>query len=660
MIFLEDIIMLFEIKTIINQASNTNEHLFVKHLGEKMIHWIELEQTLTNSFFENNDLETLKKHNFSLFEELIGDNYKTSYANPDYTVSQFGVELGQLITAIYTDFRICIDKAFKHDIESLESYAKAYLEIANSFLESASINELRQIYKHFKENRLLSDYRSQLTTQSDPSKSFANRIINSSDLSNIKYLFKLGVYITDNEIKTAEFLSNYDIEALNNLMIMTAKAYVKGFETDGKDVSLRNNVQIKYNVGQERMIKALIKAFEAESLTGFYGGLISTPANKQYSYDHRFDNGVYLDETFAKLNTEAFSKVLEEMKAITYDYSGIMYFDKFGETPFSPISKDSCIQYTNEQNKLSQEIRNTNRSKSDEYFKGTETSFCIIAFPVPEIGDNFEAIYADTCKINQLSSEEYLPIQQHIIDALDQSEYVHIKGVEGNETDIKVMHGKLDSPDKQSNYYNCGADVNIPVGEVFTSPVLKNTNGLLHLDVVFLDELKYIDLRLTFEDGYVKDYTCSNFDTEKENRKYIEENLLFPHKTLPLGEFAIGTNTLAYVIAEKYDIVDILPILIVEKMGPHFAIGDTCYTYAEDIDVYNPDGKCIVARDNEKSILRKDDLSKAYTNVHTDITLPYDSIGHINGIQSNGNTIEIIKNGRFVLPGTEKLNEPFN
>ena len=29
-----------------------------------------------------------------------------------------------------------------------------------------------------------------------------------------------------------------------------------------------------------------------------------------------------------------------------------------------------------------------------------------------------------------------------------------------------------------------------------------------------------------------------------------------PHETLLLGEFAIGTNTLAYVIAEKYDIRD--------------------------------------------------------------------------------------------------------
>lgn len=42
-----------------------------------------------------------------------------------------------------------------------------------------------------------------------------------------------------------------------------------------------------------------------------------------------------------------------------------------------------------------------------------------------------------------------------------------------------------------------------------------------------------------------------------------------------------------------------MPILIAEKMGPHFAVGDTCYSHAEDVKVYNPDGKEIVARENE-------------------------------------------------------------
>ncbi len=49
-------------------------------------------------------------------------------------------------------------------------------------------------------------------------------------------------------------------------------------------------------------------------------------------------------------------------------------------------------------------------------------------------------------------------------------------------------------------------------------------------------------------------------------------------------------------MANQYDIVSKLPILIVEKMGPHFAVGDTCYSRAEDVTVYNPDGKEIISK----------------------------------------------------------------
>ena len=129
--------------------------------------------------------------------------------------------------------------------------------------------------------------------------------------------------------------------------------------------------------------------------------------------------------------------------------------------------------------------------------------------------------------------------------------------------------------------------------------------------------------------------------------------------TLPLGEFAIGTNTTAYVMGRKFDIQKKLPILIAEKTGPHFAVGDTCYSHSEDHKLYNPDGKEIVARDNELSILRKTDLSKAYVNCHTDITIPYDEIGKISVIKEDGTEIVLIQDGRFVLPGTEELNLAF-
>ena len=139
--------------------------------------------------------------------------------------------------------------------------------------------------------------------------------------------------------------------------------------------------------------------------------------------------------------------------------------------------------------------------------------------------------------------------------------------------------------------------------------------------------------------------------------KYMKENILFNHETLPLGEFAIGTNTTAYKMAKTYDIADKLPILIAEKMGPHFAVGDTCYTWAEDTKVYNPDGKEIVARDNEIVEKRHENPAESYFDCHTDITIPYDELDSIHEETKDGNWIPVILDGKFVVPGTEILNE---
>ena len=217
---------------------------------------------------------------------------------------------------------------------------------------------------------------------------------------------------------------------------------------------------------------------------------------------------------------------------------------------------------------------------------------------------------------------------------------------------------RLSNPEKETIFENCVADVNIPVGEVFTSPVLEGTDGVLNVSKVYLNELQYRDLTITFKDGIIVDYTCTNFETEEDNKKYIYDNVLHNHESLPIGEFAIGTNTTAYVVAKKYKIEDKMPILIAEKTGPHFAIGDTCYSWCEDIRMFNTDGKEMMAKENSISALRNEDVSKAYFNCHTDITIPYEELAEISVIKADGQKIVILKDGHFVLEGTEVLNEP--
>ena len=112
-------------------------------------------------------------------------------------------------------------------------------------------------------------------------------------------------------------------------------------------------------------------------------------------------------------------------------------------------------------------------------------------------------------------------MQQTIIDALDQGVYVRVKGKGANQTDLKIQLHELNDPEKETIFENCVADVNIPVGEVFTSPVLSGTEGVLHVSRVYLNELQYIDLKLTFADGKITDYTCANFEKEDVYKRQV-------------------------------------------------------------------------------------------------------------------------------------------
>ena len=324
------------------------------------------------------------------------------------------------------------------------------------------------------------------------------------------------------------------------------------------------------------------------------------------------------------------------------------------------MDKEDAFKLNDGQRKIRVNYQSKAKELITEYINYNERSFTIIAFPTPDIGERFEEIFEEVIKINTLDYNLYRDVQQKIIDVFDSSEYVEIKGKGGNKTDLRVYLCGILDPKKETKFENCVADVNIPVGEVFTSPRLAGTTGTLHVTRVYLNDLLFKDLTVEFKDGMIVKCSCSNFDDEAQNKRYLDDNLLFNHETLPMGEFAIGTNTTAYVMAEKFDIAHKLPILIAEKMGPHFAVGDTCYSLSEDLPVFNPDGKEIICRDNEiTSKYRKSDMSKAYFNCHTDITIPYSELGSIIAYESSGKGTEIIKDGRFVLKGTESLNEAF-
>ena len=634
-----------------------------------------LKEKIENGEYYKFSIEELECWNTHLYDDVLGEHYKTSYANPAFATEKFGIEYGRLLSFLYTELRGVIPYAFEKKTEYLDILFELFIEVYNQFEE-----ENEPEYEHVRQTIYwyASDYcdvflADRIEEQIDPEDNFAADLIMNSDFNDVRYLYYYGEYVSENEKRTAMHLNELPLETIQKMADVYTEGYRVGFVNTGKDLSKKATVNIRYTLGFERVIRIAIENFRKMGLKptiyragvsvltkrqhlkiGYYGGI----ANKQYEYDHKDDQALILDRQFMERKLEVMRTTYEQYKDLARRHAGPACMETFGEEPFTPVSKSEAVKLNDKQKEIALEYDSKSSQLVNSYIPGDERSFTIVAYPVPEIGDQYEDIFDEIIKINTLDAKVYEKVQQTIIDALDQGTSVHILGNNGNHTDLRVQLYKLKDPKKETIFENCVADVNIPVGEVFTSPVLEGTNGVLHVSQVYLNELLYKDLEVTFSNGMVADYSCKNFEHELENKEYILDNVLYRHPTLPLGEFAIGTNTTAYVAAKKYNIADKMPILIAEKMGPHFAVGDTCYSWAEDIKVYNPNGKEIVARDNSVSIQRKEDVSAAYFHCHTDITIPYEELKSIAVECADGKEIEIIRDGIFVLPGTEILNEP--
>ena len=91
----------------------------------------------------------------------------------------------------------------------------------------------------------------------------------------------------------------------------------------------KRQVQIRYELGFERMVKAAIQNFREMGLdtilcrsavwsvnqkagrkVGYYG----RPANRQYEYDHRYDEAIYLNKAFTDRKASVLRVAYEQYK----------------------------------------------------------------------------------------------------------------------------------------------------------------------------------------------------------------------------------------------------------------------------------------------------------------------------------------------------------
>ena len=240
--------------------------------------------------FDKATMEELKERNNRLYEDILPENYDKSYGNPTFAVSVFGDEFGKLLSALYFELRSLITAAYEGEIFELAVALELFLEVYGVFAsadqdgKTPAYEDVRKILYWYG-----SDYAEEFRQHGfakmvDSDKSFVRDVVLNSDLTDLRYLYRFGEYITDNEIKTAEHLNGLTEEEIDKLATTFTEGYRIGFETTRKDISKKKTAEIRYPIGMERMVRQAILNFNEIGLKASItrNGIDTNTKNKQY------------------------------------------------------------------------------------------------------------------------------------------------------------------------------------------------------------------------------------------------------------------------------------------------------------------------------------------------------------------------------------------
>ena len=355
-------------------TEETVEKAYVGYFQDVALFLLELENTrrkVASGEWENYTLEQMRSLNEILYSDILDKNYERSYANPEYAVSSFGTEMGQLLSLLYAELRGGIPYAFEEKTDYLTILYELFIEVYNCFENAALEEASEQSTADEKESRAAgaekqipsaeqireilywyaSDYcdvflADRILEQIDPSFSFAADLIETADLDSDEYLYRFGEYISKNELGTAHHLRNLPQETLQKMADVYTEGYRIGFINTGKDLSKKKVVNIRYSLGFEKVVRLAIENFKKMGLEPvIYRAAASVITKREHhkigyygcianQYDHRQDQALFMDKRYIERKLEVMKTVYEQNRELAAGFAGPAVMEIFGETPF--------------------------------------------------------------------------------------------------------------------------------------------------------------------------------------------------------------------------------------------------------------------------------------------------------------------------------------
>lgn len=310
----------------------------------------------------NFSFEEFQEENSRIYQDLIGDSYQTSYANPTFAVQKFGVELGQLLSFLYTEIRGEVAYTYEQKQLQMTILNELFIEIYNYFEQedTPSYKELRDVIYWYASDYCDVFVAEYLEEQMNPECAFAIDLVMQSDLSDLRYLYQYGEYISEKEIEMAQSMNRLSQEEIEERADSYLIPYLNELEAEGVAFSNQPIVNIQYSLGNERVVRRVIEKMraigicptacrypysvltrESEDRIGYYG----VAANLEYKRDHNLDQGLFLDKKIVERKIGVIKNTYEKQKALVDRFAGTFVIDAFDmDFLLPPPSKDAiCL-----------------------------------------------------------------------------------------------------------------------------------------------------------------------------------------------------------------------------------------------------------------------------------------------------------------------------
>lgn len=187
---------------------------------------------------EKASLQELREHNHALYAPALPDAYEESFLNPAFAVKKLGETYGRLLSFLACELFAAIPCVFERDLSGLTIRMELFVEIYNAFYysweEERALPEkeaIRDILYWF-----VSDYQDEACEQRVGEqlgiiKGVADSVVRGSDLCDLRYLYRYGEYITEEEERLAAFLNGLPEDEIRRI----ADTFTEGYR-DRKSV----------------------------------------------------------------------------------------------------------------------------------------------------------------------------------------------------------------------------------------------------------------------------------------------------------------------------------------------------------------------------------------------------------------------------------------